>query len=151
MERIRYWVARAWNRLGKWIITAAIVIGGAALLISGFSAAAALLAVFLAGIIIYFGALKTLANSFVIGILLKAMSTDLKEFISIWFAGPTNDHFFIFVNQTGYCTMIAIVFAILYSLNVVTGSIRLFHFNSTVKVVRKKREPKKKEGEADGL
>ena len=121
-----------WDEYNALIIGVIVALCAIGLLVVGFSFLAAVLLAIVVFIIIYFGSMGVFAGSFVVAVLLKTMSGSLKQLTAIWFTGTAHDHFYTFVNDTGYITMIFVVFLLVYTLRFVTGSIRIFHFHNSV-------------------
>jgi hypothetical protein len=139
MDKIREIIATLWDEFSGWVMIVAVAIGMILLALVGFSIYVVILIAFVVAIIVVYGSPRMLAGSFVVAVLLKALSEPLKQLTNIWFAGSAHDQFYIFVNSTGYIAMILLVFFLAYVLGLiiettksVLRSIRLVRSNTII-------------------
>ncbi|MDA2921902.1 hypothetical protein MYX07_01405 [Patescibacteria group bacterium AH-259-L07] len=86
----------------------------------------------LIAIVIYFGSLRELAGSVVVVLLMKMLREEITELLSIWFVNPKITQTIDFLVSTGYIKSILVVFFIVFSISLLTGSVKLLRFNNSV-------------------
>ena len=108
------------------IIGVVAIIAVIAGLIAGIGIIGALVMGILVGIVIFFGSVKELASSIVIGSLLKFFFADIKAFTMVWWTGPKAEQFFTLVQKFGYMKIIIMIFFFAYTLSFFTSRIQIF-------------------------
>lgn len=120
------------NPIVKWIVIVILVIAVVITAVIALGLGSALLFFFLVGLVIYFGSIRILAGSVIVGALLKSTSSTLAPFALIVFPGSGTVEFFALVQRTGYFNLISCIFLIVFTIRFVTGSIKLIESKTTV-------------------
>jgi hypothetical protein len=118
-------------------ITVAMIV---VLLIAGSGFLSSLLYALLVGIIIYFGSIKLLAGSLVLAILLKNLFYPIQKLVYIFIPGPKAQQLMSLVQETKFWNLVFLIFFVTFTLQLFTGSIRIFQFNNSTKIEKKKSE-----------
>lgn len=131
--RLPYWVEDLMdNSVVKWIGIGLVVLVLALVAAVIFGFGSTLLFLFLVGLVMYFGSIRILAGSVIVGALLKTMSPVLAPFVFIWFPGPGTLEFFALVQKTAAVNLIACIFLVVFTLRLVTSSIKLVELSTKV-------------------
>lgn len=131
--RIPYWMEDLMdNPIFKWVTIAMVglVVAVVAAVVLGFSST--LLFLLLVGLVIYFGSIRILAGSVIVGVLLKVVSPVLVPFVLVGFPGPGTLEFFALVQKTGYFNLVSCIFLVVFTIRFVTGSVKLVELKTTV-------------------
>jgi len=121
------------------VVVVAIII---ALITAGVGAIGTVLLFLLVCMVAYFGAIRHLAGSAVLAILLKTMSDSIQSMLSIFVSAPWVENFFHLVRDTGLTQLIFTLFFFFYLVSFGTGSVKLFNINTNVTNETKQRENK---------
>lgn len=115
------------SKTTRWVSGAIAVVLVALLIIAGIGLLPILLLMLLIGIVIYFGSIKELAESIVLGALLKMYIAEIKTILGFWTTSEGVEKTLNYIANTGAVNVIIVLFIFIFGVSALSGSIKLFN------------------------